>query len=83
MTAMVRLKRVCHWPESMEDNIVAKRVKQSTPSVPLPAIDTDTRQQEIALSAYYRAEARGFAPGSELEDWLEAEREVTAHGAEQ
>ncbi len=30
----------------------------------------------IAEAAYYRAEARGFATGYELEDWLEAEAEV-------
>ena len=36
------------------------------------------RLEEIALSAYYRAEARGFAPGCEVGDWLEAERENVA-----
>lgn len=30
----------------------------------------------IAEAAYYRAQRRGFAPGREMEDWLEAEREV-------
>jgi hypothetical protein len=28
---------------------------------------------EVAERAYYKAESRGFAPGYELEDWLEAE----------
>jgi hypothetical protein len=32
----------------------------------------------IAERAYFKAEQRGFAPGYELEDWLAAEREVTA-----
>jgi hypothetical protein len=27
-------------------------------------------------AAYYKAEARGFAPGQELDDWLEAEAEI-------
>ncbi|HMD73472.1 MAG TPA: DUF2934 domain-containing protein [Steroidobacteraceae bacterium] len=27
----------------------------------------------IATEAYYLAERRGFAPGHELDDWLEAE----------
>jgi len=40
----------------------------------------------IAEAAYYRAEKRNFAPGRELQDWLEAERDITAaptasHGA--
>jgi len=32
--------------------------------------------QMIASAAYLRAERRGFAAGHELEDWLEAEKEV-------
>lgn len=32
----------------------------------------------VAERAYFKAERRGFAPGYELEDWLAAEREVTA-----
>lgn len=30
----------------------------------------------IATAAYYRAEQRNFAPGHELDDWLEAERQI-------
>jgi hypothetical protein len=35
--------------------------------------DFDHRQIEIA--AYLMAQHRGFTPGHELDDWLEAERE--------
>jgi len=38
----------------------------------------DERQTRIARTAYLRAEQRRFEPGHELEDWLEAEREVDA-----
>jgi hypothetical protein len=31
----------------------------------------------VAVPAYYKAEARGFKPGLEMEDWLAAEAEVT------
>jgi hypothetical protein len=31
----------------------------------------------IAEAAYFKAEKRGFAPGMEMLDWLEAEREIT------
>ncbi|GAP66946.1 hypothetical protein MBSD_n2262 [Mizugakiibacter sediminis] len=41
-------------------------------------VDAETRHAMIALAAYFRAERRGFAPGRELDDWLEAEREVAA-----
>jgi len=34
----------------------------------------------IATAAYYRAERRGFRPGHEVEDWLDAEREVDRVG---
>jgi hypothetical protein len=30
----------------------------------------------VAKAAYLRAERRGFAPGSEMDDWLAAEREI-------
>ena len=35
-----------------------------------------TREDKIAVLAYYKAERRGFAGERELDDWLEAEREV-------
>jgi len=34
------------------------------------------RHERIRERAYYKALQRGFVPGSELMDWLEAEREV-------
>ncbi len=40
-----------------------------------PAVN---REERIAISAYWRAAQRQFAPGHELDDWLEAEREVDA-----
>jgi hypothetical protein len=30
----------------------------------------------IQESAYFKAKARGFAPGHEVQDWIEAEAEV-------
>jgi hypothetical protein len=36
----------------------------------------DELRQEIAKAAYYRAHTRGFAPGYEEKDWLEAEAEI-------
>jgi len=35
----------------------------------------DGRINCIATMAYYKAEARGFIPGKEVEDWLAAEAE--------
>jgi hypothetical protein len=36
------------------------------------------RHRRISDLAFKRAEQRGFAPGNETEDWLDAEREVDA-----
>ena len=36
----------------------------------------ETNRARISTVAYTKAEARGFEPGHELEDWLEAEEEV-------
>jgi len=33
---------------------------------------------QIAEAAYYKSERRGFEPGYEMTDWLEAERELEA-----
>lgn len=37
--------------------------------------DAEERLKAIATAAYYKAEERGFVPGLELDDWLEAEAE--------
>jgi hypothetical protein len=39
-------------------------------------VSPDETKRLIAEAAYYRAKQRGFAPGRELEDWIEAESEV-------
>jgi hypothetical protein len=52
----------------------AKAIKQ--PSGKDPPASDEERWRLTAIAAYYRAEARGFAPGGELEDWLAAERDI-------
>ncbi len=42
----------------------------------ISAIPASLRHDLIAQAAYARAQARGFAPGGEVEDWLAAEIEV-------
>lgn len=41
------------------------------------------RHHMIAEAAYFMAEARGFAPGSETDDWLAAESAINAATAQQ
>lgn len=61
----------------------ANQFAPSTPiDPPRSGIPADKCQEchpeAIALSAYYRAEARRFTSGGEMNDWLEAEREIAA-----
>lgn len=39
-------------------------------------LSAQERHVLVARAAYFRAEKRGFAPGGELQDWIEAEAEV-------
>ncbi len=48
-------------------------VKSKKTSTETPSQDY---QEMIAEAAYYKAERRGFLPGFENEDWLEAENEI-------
>lgn len=51
--------------------------QQATQKVRAPAaVSPEERYHQVAEAAYLRAEYRGFLPGCELQDWLEAEAEV-------
>lgn len=41
-------------------------------------VSDEERYHMIREAAYYRAEKRQFAPGHEIEDWADAEREIDA-----
>ena len=38
----------------------------------------DQIEHMVAMAAYFLAQQRGFVPGHELDDWLEAERRIGA-----
>lgn len=58
--------------------------RKKTQSVPSPmaghpiGLDPGERLERIRTLAYYKAEARQFAPGQELEDWIQATAEFDA-----
>lgn len=60
----------------------APAMPQKTPTSPnfsskaRADISPDELRRLISEAAYYRAKQRGFAPGHELEDWIQAEAEV-------
>ena len=41
-----------------------------------PLIPASLRHDMIRDAAYFRAQARGFVPGKEIEDWLAAEQDI-------
>jgi hypothetical protein len=57
-------------PEALVPDIVHTDVKQSAPET------TQSRWQRIARRAYELAQQRGFTPGAELSDWLQAEHDI-------
>lgn len=67
-------------PAAPEISPMAEPVAQPANGDGLPVRAEDvSRREEIACAAYLMAEARGFEPGHELDDWLAAERQIGAH----
>jgi hypothetical protein len=50
--------------------------QQTQQAQALASVGPKDRYHSIAEAAYLRAQHRGFLPGCELQDWLEAETEV-------
>jgi hypothetical protein len=64
----------------------AQRREPSTPEGATSGFDETAqlladRESNIAVAAYYKAQHRGFAAGSDIADWLAAEQEYDAHEA--
>jgi hypothetical protein len=56
---------------------MAKTMESSSPTTQKPrAANNQPTQEEIALRAYLIYLKRGAAPGSEFEDWMQAERQL-------
>lgn len=59
-------------PEALVPDVVHTDAQQMEREAP------QTRWTRIARRAYELAQQRGFAPGAELSDWLQAEQEIDA-----
>jgi len=64
----------------MRSEKMAVTAKTTKENIPTPDEENSTiclpdRDAKIAEFAYYKAESRGFEPGHELDDWIDAERE--------
>ena len=56
---------------------MAKTRESSSPTIEQPRVaKNQPTQEEIALRAYHIFLERGGMPGNELEDWMEAERQL-------
>ena len=71
-TVVIKTKksRIARKPATEPEVIAAQLVTVSAP--------VEDVAELIATTAYYLAAERNFAPGHELDDWLEAERRVRA-----
>lgn len=59
-------------PEALVPDVIQTETQQPAPEL------SQTRWSRIARRAYELAQQRGFAPGAELSDWLQAEQEIDA-----
>jgi hypothetical protein len=41
-------------------------------------LNENARRSLVARAAYFRAERRGFVPGQDIRDWLEAEQDLAS-----
>lgn len=62
--------------KSIKNTKTAKKPLSTLSNKSKPDPHIEDQNNPIAVSAYYKAQARGFEPGNELADWLAAEAEV-------
>jgi len=55
----------------------ARRAPTVKPQDGATKLDAHELHALVAQAAYFKAEARGFAPGGELADWIAAETEIS------
>lgn len=63
-------------PKPAPKGVARPQVRKSSTEKPSPQVSSEDLQRLVAEAAYYRAQKRGFEPGYELQDWVEAEAEV-------
>ena len=54
----------------------APEASSRSPSGAPAELSPQERREMVAVAAYYLAEQRGFAPGEDVEDWLQAEQYI-------
>jgi hypothetical protein len=64
-----------NWRTAMTISETQPRIKDDKPATSRRRVGKP-KKAEGEMAAYYKALARGFAPGHELDDWLAAEKEA-------
>ena len=72
----VTKKKAVSTKKASTRKVIKTATKTSKPDTSSINIALEERWKMIAIAAYHKAEKRGFAPGGELQDWDEAEKEV-------
>jgi hypothetical protein len=76
LTKTIRIDPTRTPEPSLDTRVTRMDIQPASTEVERSAHDPsgpEARHERIAKAAYLRAEARGFAPGHDLEDWLAAE----------
>lgn len=69
-------------PEALVPDVVHTKLQRSeADTAPETQTAAPDRWQRIQRRAYEIAQERGFTPGAELNDWLQAEREIDGDGS--
>jgi hypothetical protein len=70
------VKKKAASPKKAATKKAARKTAKSSRPAQLE-ISLEERWKMVAVAAYHKAEKRGFAPGHELDDWTEAEKEIS------
>ncbi len=64
-----------------EKSDLQAQTKAGAAGTPMASVEVtpEERHQLIAVTAYFLSERRGFSPGLELQDWLEAETRIDSN----
>ena len=83
MDSLSRLEKVVPADVRRPTNKLEPTLKEPSISVARSGADLRTQDQRrvlIEIAAYHIAELRGFEPGHEVQDWVEAESQIDLSG---
>ena len=76
LMTITKRKKAGHTNKAAMSKTTNQSISLTKPVTSQRETSREERRQVIAVAAYHKAERRGFAPGDDLRDWIEAEREI-------